>query len=346
LEQEDIMDAKIQLLVVDGSVIHTQLLSDALRRDPGLEVFSCELVQAAINSVPERSFDVLLISANLDEQPYRGLEVLRELRASRPPIPAVILLDSSKPEAVLAAFRAGARGVFSRQESLDRLCKCIRCVHQGQIWASSRETSLALEALASAPVLRAVDANGLNLLSKREFEIVQYVAEGLTNREIAEHLRLSRHTVKNSLFRIFGKLGVSNRLELLWMTLSRDRNPQSMFSNFLRSCKTGVFQDESTVEECQQAAEHGSLVAQLLLAQSYSAKNTPTDAVLAYKWYLIASSELSQATKKLRNTMNMEQLEHAQGMAADWLKRPRKIPSTSIGSHTPHTAALQMNGGD
>jgi two-component system, NarL family, nitrate/nitrite response regulator NarL len=343
MKSEESMDSKIRVLVIDGSAIHTQLLSDALRRDHGLEVFSCDSVQAAMGSVLERTFDVLVLSANLNEQSYRGLDLLREARASRPQIRAVILFDSSKPEAVLDAFRAGARGVFSRQESLDKLCKCIRCVHSGQIWADSRETSLALDALASAPALHAVDANGLNLLSKRESEIVECVAEGLTNREIAERLRLSRHTIKNSLFRIFDKLGVSNRLELLLMTLSRDSNPQLRFTNFLR---TGILQDDCTLEECQQAAEQGSLVAQLLLVQLYSTKNNPTDTLLAYKWHLVVSAQLAQAAKKLKETMSMEQLSQAEAMAADWLKRPGKFPAASIGVGAQVSAIGMDAGGD
>ena len=63
--------------------------------------------------------------------------------------------------------------------------------------------------------LRVVDAQGSNLLSKREEDVVHLVAEGLGNREIAQQLNLSKHTVKNYLFRIFDKLGVSNRVELV-----------------------------------------------------------------------------------------------------------------------------------
>src|SRR6202163_972780 len=81
--------------------------------------------------------------------------------------------------------------------------------------------SFAVEALASSPVLRAVDANGLSLLSKREMDVVRSLAEGLTNREIAERLGLSQHTIKNYLFRVYDKLGVSSRLELLFMTLTQ-----------------------------------------------------------------------------------------------------------------------------
>ncbi|PYX05011.1 MAG: hypothetical protein DMG88_22780 [Acidobacteria bacterium] len=211
----------IRVLVADDTRIHTQLLADALRRDPLLEVISSpshsrDLVEAA----RAQKVDVVIISASLDEDPQRGFEVLRELRASDPQIHAIMLLDSSKRESILQAFRVGARGIFSRHESVESLSKCVRSVHHGQIWANSQQMSFAVEALASSPVIRAVDAKGLSLLSKRELEVVRSLAEGLSNREIAEHLGLSQHTIKNYLFRVFDKLGVSSRLELLFMTLS------------------------------------------------------------------------------------------------------------------------------
>jgi two-component system, NarL family, nitrate/nitrite response regulator NarL len=212
----------IRVLVADDTRIHTQLLADALRRDRYLEVISSlshtrDLIEAA--SV--HHFDVLVVSSNLDGEPLRGFEVLRELRATRPDLRAIMLLDSSKREAILQAFRSGARGIFSRHDSVETLCKCVRTVCEGQVWANSQQMSFAVEELASSPTVRAVDANGLNLLSKRELEVVRCLAEGLTNREIAERLGLSQHTIKNYLFRVFDKLGVSSRLELLFMTLAQ-----------------------------------------------------------------------------------------------------------------------------
>jgi len=73
--------------------------------------------------------------------------------------------------------------------------------------------------------LRLVTADGRSLLSKREQEVVHLVAEGLANHEIAEQLHLSDHTVKNHLFHIFDKLGISSRVELVLYAVSSSKRP-------------------------------------------------------------------------------------------------------------------------
>lgn len=325
----------IRVLVVANSLIHTQLLVDALKRDRDLEVFSSD-AKSVVEAATAPNVDVLLISSNLDEQPNRGYVILRELYTLRPELRSIVLLDSSKAEVILEAFRAGARGVFSRLESIDRLCKCVHCVHKGQIWADSHQMAIALEALASAPAVRAVDAKGLSLLSARETEIVQCLSEGLTNREIAERLGLSQHTVKNYLFRIFDKVGVSNRVELLFMTLSQTSSSQAVLNSFLRNYANGGLHDVLALAECQQAAEQGIPMAQLALAQMlWTRRANAKDIVQAYKWYLIASGQISQASKALSRTMTMEQLVHAEQLASEWLKKTRKIPVASAGEDRP-----------
>ncbi len=178
-------------------------------------------------ALEDREPHVATISANLQDGPLAGFEVLREVRAFHPKTLAIMLLDSLERDLVIDAFRGGARGVFCRDEPFERLCKCIYSVYQGQIWAKSQELSYALEALAETAPLRLVDARGGKLLTKRQEDVVRLVAEGLTNREVSHQLNLSEHTVRNYLFRIFEKLGISSRVELVLYALNQRQSAQS-----------------------------------------------------------------------------------------------------------------------
>jgi DNA-binding CsgD family transcriptional regulator len=171
-----------------------------------------------------------------------------------------------------------------------------------------------------------VDAHGLNLLSKRGLEVVHCLAEGLSNREIAENLGLSPHTIKNYLFRVFDKLGVSSRVELLFMTLNQNHHSRSLFQHFLSSLTEPKFQDEATFSECQKAAEQGAPIAQLALAQMHGTRRAHSrDLMQAYMWYLIASEKISQAGKNVSESLTTEELLQAELMAADWLGKTREV---------------------
>ena len=238
-----------------------------------------------------------------------------------------MLLNSSEQEVVLEAFRAGARGVYSKEESVSDLSKCVRWVHEGQIWANSKQISALVQAWSSGHHVRAVDARGVNLLSKREREIVSRAAQGLTNREIATQLGLSPHTVKNCLFRIFDKLGVSNRVELLLMTIDHNRDARSSYQYFLRNNGDFSLHDEAMLIGCQRAAEAGVLMAQLALAQHYSSNGrNPSDRCDSYVWYSIVMQQLSQAWTDIAQEMTMDQVVEAEQRAARLLAFRGKKP--------------------
>ena len=191
----------------------TQLLVDALGRDAQFEMIESQSNATAILAVIKTEKpQIAVISAQLEKA--KGFELLREIRVQSPATRVIVLLDSSERSIVIEAFRAGALGVFCRTEPFRLLAKCIQCVADGQIWANSTELRFVLEALAHPQQPGSLKFSD-GLLSARETEVVHCVAEGLTNREIAQRLKLTEHTVKNYLFRIFDKLGVSSRVEVV-----------------------------------------------------------------------------------------------------------------------------------
>jgi two-component system, NarL family, nitrate/nitrite response regulator NarL len=330
----------IRVLVADGSHIHSHLLADALMRDPLLEAIPFDSDSTSlVGAVTGLDIDVLVISAVVDEQPTRGLELLRELRAVRPGLHAVVLLDSLKDDAVLSAFRAGARGIFGKSQPIDVLSKCVRRVHEGQIWANSHELALAVEALANSPTVRAVNARGMGLLSKRELQVVRCLAEGMTNREIAQRLDLSQHTVKNYLFRIYDKLGASSRVEVLFMTLSHAGPVSPAAPDPINGSDQATGTDEFAA--LQKGAEAGLPVAQLALAQLYLVRSSdPQDLVHAYKWYVIAMERSSQARGLIAEMMTAPQIEEAQQEARAWLARAKGTSTSSLkGDRAPDRMA-------
>jgi two-component system nitrate/nitrite response regulator NarL len=206
----------IRVLTADSTRMNSQMLADVLARDKRFRVLETQISALNIMAVAAKEKpDVVLLSPVLENDPMLGFQVARQLRAAHPATRIVMLLDRSERCSAVEAFRAGASGIFCRSESLKFLPRCITCIHAGQVWANSHELKFLLDALSEAmPGRRAANAD-VSILSKREQDVVSGVAEGLSNREIAHRLKLTEHTVKNYLFRIFDKLGVSSRVEVV-----------------------------------------------------------------------------------------------------------------------------------
>ncbi|HLV96804.1 MAG TPA: response regulator transcription factor [Candidatus Acidoferrales bacterium] len=154
--------------------------------------------------------DILLLDLRMPEKD--GLAVLEELNFDSMTTRVIVLTAAEDDRDVVRAMRLGARGVVLKQSASDLLLKSIHKVYDGEIWLDNRMTAEVIDAFKKSA--EAGQRREKPLLSDREKEIVQLVAQGFRNREIGEKLFISEQTVKNHLHNIFDKLGVSDRLEL------------------------------------------------------------------------------------------------------------------------------------
>ena len=216
--------ADVRVLIAESGQMNCQLLENAMRPKSRhvTVVANAFRGREALEAAKETQPDVAVISTQLQEGALEGYRVLRELRQAHARTRAIMLLSSRDRELVLDAFRCGARGVVFRDEAIEILVKSIHAVHHGQVWANSESMRSLIEALGQALPIRFRDSRGIERLSKREADVVRLVAEGLSNKDISAQLKLSEHTVRNYLFHVFDKLGVSTRVELVLYCL-RDR---------------------------------------------------------------------------------------------------------------------------
>jgi DNA-binding NarL/FixJ family response regulator len=207
----------MSVLIADSNRMQAQLLTSALRRRPEFRVRHClmetvSILEAVTAAVPQ----VALLSFSPPASLAETVMTLRRFHLSHPAVPKVLLVNSYDRDLIVSTFRSGARGIFTITDSnLRHLCKCLQRVAEGQIWASSEQLSFLIDLVSEVPSLRVLNAGGKSILTPREEQVVALVAEGLGNRQIARELNLSEHTIKKYLFRIFEKLGISTRVELV-----------------------------------------------------------------------------------------------------------------------------------
>jgi two-component system nitrate/nitrite response regulator NarP len=204
----------IRLLIADDHPIIIAGLKTLLRGteyEIVREVADGEGVAAA---VADAAPDVVILDQQMPGK--NGVEIYAELRAAGTAIPIVLLTGNISEESALAAIEAGVDGLVLKHTAPDQLVTCLNEVRQGRRWI---DQGLLQRALGKA-LERKEKAAFLNSLSPREQEIVKLLAANLRSNEIAERLGISLGTVKVHLHNVYGKLGLSDRTDL--MQLIRD----------------------------------------------------------------------------------------------------------------------------
>ena len=201
----------IRILLADDHPIFRDGLRKLLTSDDNIVIVGeasngTECIQLLTKLKP----DILLLDLRMPDKD--GLAVLEEVNFDALPTRVIVLTATEDDRDVIRAMRMGARGVVLKQSATDLLVKSIYKVYGGEIWLDQHMTAEVMKAFSKSA--EAGPRREKPLLSDREKEIVQHVAQGFRNKEIGEKLFISEQTVKNHLHNIFDKLGVSDRLEL------------------------------------------------------------------------------------------------------------------------------------
>jgi DNA-binding NarL/FixJ family response regulator len=175
-QQTDLHSEQIRVLVTDSTKLGTQLLVGALRRQSGIEPLEGdrsihEFEQSLLSLQP----DVVLVGADRTGISALTLDLVRIVESAPEKIPIVILLGRSTGEGILTAFRVGAGGVLSGEDSIETLGECIRCVGKGRLFIRSDQ----LLSMAQILYQRAAP------MTTREWTIIRCIAEEFTNGDIS-----------------------------------------------------------------------------------------------------------------------------------------------------------------
>lgn len=290
----------IRTLIADRNRMASQLLAESLAQDSRFNVSVATTTAEVISMSATSRPDVVVISADLESVSRKGLLAARRLSASHPQLNIVILVEVMGDE-IVSSFRNGARGVFCRAEGLSEFKDCVLAVSQGRIWVNNGGTEVLLGAIKSAPSCDAISQ--VSTLSKREIEVAELAAQGLTNKQIAAHLALSEHTVKNYLFRVFEKLKISNRIELLFLMVN-ERKANSASSQRQDSEIEGA-DSRISIEKYMQAAQDGFVPAHLVLGlahlEGYGAEKNEES---AYYWLRMTEKQCSELLRVSKNLID------------------------------------------
>ncbi len=201
---------KIRLMVVDDHELVRMGLKAILEAEDDIEVVGeASSAREAISAVPYLSPSVVLMDIRMEGM--NGIEACRLIKSASPRVNVVMLTSFSEEEAVMSSIMAGASGYLLKNLGRADLLKSIRAVAQGQNLLDPAVTSKVMERLRQLTAKE--QDRALDVISVREKEVLALIAQGLTNKEIAEKLFISENTARNHVSRILDKLGLARRSE-------------------------------------------------------------------------------------------------------------------------------------
>jgi two-component system, NarL family, nitrate/nitrite response regulator NarL len=210
--------SRIRILIVDHHPVVRDGLRALLSTQPDFMVVAVSGNGAdTLRLARELAPDLLLMDPSVPG--LSGHDVLRELRAVVPATRTVVLAATINRADTMKVLRLGARGVVLKGAPTELIYKCIRRVHDGELWFNRDLIVAVVESLTASKDAQPAATPQHIRLTPREHEITRHIVGGDTNHAIARRLSVGEDTVKHHLTNIFNKTGVSTRLELALFAL-------------------------------------------------------------------------------------------------------------------------------
>jgi len=198
----------VRVFLLDDHEIVRRGIADLLETEPDIVVVGeAGTAAEALRRIPAAQPDVAVLDARLPDG--NGIDVCRDVRAVDPSIHGLILTSYEDDEALFSAIMAGAAGYALKQIRGTDLVDAVRRVAAGQSLLDPAVTARVLERIRSG----AGQPDELKSLTEQERRILEYVAQGLTNHEIAQKMFLADKTVKNYVSSVLAKLGLERRTQ-------------------------------------------------------------------------------------------------------------------------------------
>ena len=221
---------KIRVILAEDHAVVRQGTKHLLDRYPDIEVIGeAHDGEQAVTLVKELQPDVAIMDVRMPRM--SGIEATRRVKADFPEVAVLALTAHDDDEYVFALLESGANGYLLKTAEIEELVKAIRAVHAGQPALDPLITQKVVSQFMngkSLPDVMAQVGDEMDGLTSRELEVLRMVAQGLTNKEVAQQLFISDRTVQAHLSSIFSKLQVSSRTEAVmhairkgWITVDR-----------------------------------------------------------------------------------------------------------------------------
>ena len=213
------MDKSIHVFIVDDNRLLREGLVSMLAEQDDLSVVGAAANRsAALDQIKALRPEVVLIDIGMPGKD--GIEVTRALHQSLPEVKVIVLGMSDLNEEIMACIEAGAAGYMLKEASFDYLVETIRSAYRGESFCSPRMAASLFARIAELAGERIPRSSAQ--LTLREVEVINKIAEGLSNKDIAQQLSVEVQTIKNHIHNILYKLQLNNRLEAV--QYARERN--------------------------------------------------------------------------------------------------------------------------